>query len=106
MKIEIQELLQAVENINTDLYKQLGDDTGYILWVTLEPTVGYQCIEWMGDTIWHSEDDPREWIEEVREEHENGSGNWRIVLAHYEDMEPYLRKQIVTLVNKLQLKQL
>jgi len=94
-------ILDAVQNINTDLYKQLGDDTAYVLSITLEPTAGYQCIEWMGDTIWHSEDDDREWIEESREEHSDGSGNWEIVLAHYEPMEPYLQKQMRALLEKL-----
>ena len=51
MNIEIQELLQAVQNINADLYKQLGDNTTYVLSVILEPTAGYQCCEWMGDNI-------------------------------------------------------
>ena len=48
-------ILDAVQNINTDLYKQLGDDTVYVLSITLEPAAGYQCIEWMGGTIWHSQ---------------------------------------------------
>jgi len=93
--IEIQELLQAVENINTHLYKQLGDDTAYILWVTLEPTAGYQCIEWMGDTIWHSEDDSREYIDDYDE-----------FKGDYEELEPYLRKQIMTVISKFQQIQL
>ena len=88
-------ILDAVQNINADLYKQLGDDTVYVLSITLEPTARYQCCEWMGDTIWHSEDDSREYIDAYDE-----------FKGDYEELEPYLRKQIVTLLNKLQLKQL
>lgn len=95
MNIEIQELLQAVENINTDLYKQLGDDTAYILWVTLEPAAGYQCIEWMGDTIWHSEDDNREYIEDYDE-----------FKGDYEPIEPFLRKKVMEVVNEMKKIQL
>jgi len=88
-------LLDAVQNINTDLYKQLGDDTAYVLSITLEPGAGYQCIEWMGVTIWHSEDDSREWIEEYDQ-----------FKGDYEPLEPYLREQIMILLSKLQKIQL
>jgi hypothetical protein len=53
MTEEYSTVLDAVQNINADLYKQLGDDTIYVLSIILEPTTGYQCCEWMGITIWH-----------------------------------------------------
>ena len=88
-------ILDAVQNINADLYKQLGDDTTYVLSVILEPTAGYQYCEWMGDTIWHSEDDNREYIDAYDE-----------FKGDNEELEPYLRKQIMTLLSKLQQIQL
>jgi hypothetical protein len=84
----IQEVLEAVANINEQLYEDRGPE-GNVLGVTIEPFTGIVIVEW-GEygvgRIWCSEDDDREYIEET---------------DSYEPMEQYLRNTINKLVQEL-----
>ena len=95
MKAETQEILDAVDIINYEL----PENCAYYLEYT--DNTWAQYIKFADHIIWSSEDEEREWIEESKEEHEDGSGRWRIIPAHYEDMEPFLRKKINELISNL-----
>ena len=102
-KTELQELLDAVEMITDDLYKQ-QIDWEQLFMPTLEVVFGNAYIKFAGVVIWTEEGDDREWIEEKRIT--NDGDNVETIEAHYEDMEPYLRKKVMSLldsVKKIQL---
>lgn len=104
-KLEIEELIDAVENINKNLSRQLQKSDGdiYTGWsyVTIKILRDSYRVGIAGVNIWFSDNDEREWIEKVREEHKNGSGNWRMIPGHYELIEPYLRKKINKITAKI-----
>lgn len=102
-KQEIDEVIQSVDNINKQLYEQLGPDTTAL--VTYTYTTYAQWVEWNGIHVWDSENECRKWIEEDTEDHPDGE-RYRFIPAHYEDMEPYLKKkimEIITEVSKIKL---
>lgn len=101
----IQEVTEAVSNINEQLYGQLGPDTSKLLYVIIEPHVGIVSVELGEYQIWHSQDDDREWIEEVSEYNADNVQVYHVP-AHYESLEPYLRKKIMKMVGILQTIQL
>lgn len=98
MSTEIQEIIDAVDNINALLYDQLGPETTAVLTYTYSTYA--QWIEWNGEQIWSSEDDEREW------EEKDYAANGKCIEAGYEPMEPFLRKkvnQVIAEVKKIKL---
>jgi len=87
MTEELKEVIEAVENINQQLFDQIGQDQIGPLTITTEPLSGYQVVEWLGEALWNSEDEGREYIED----HDEFKGDW-------EPLEPYLRKKIMELI--------
>lgn len=93
-KDELTELLQAIDNINYQLMKLLGDNNTIVL------EYGYvtytEIVKFLDTVIWHHDDDMREWIEESGCAADNN-----IIYAHYEPIEPYLRKKVNELVTSI-----
>ena len=87
------ELTNAIDNINSKLYEQLGPDTTVLLDYTYVSSA--EGVILMDRCIWSSEDDNREYIDAYDE-----------FKGDYEPFEPYIRKQIMSLINKLQKIQL
>lgn len=96
---EILEIIQAVDNINDSLDKQLGDMNN-IRVEYIHRGYSVSSILFMHQLIWNDADDGREWIEEIIEDHPDGE-RYRVVPAHHEPMEPYLRKRIMEVLKSL-----
>jgi hypothetical protein len=104
-KQETIELIQAVENINNQLQEQLySEKYGMEPWVYLEiqTNVERTVVMFLGEYIWTSIHDQREWIEAGPSiQHESGICTDDITAGHYEPIEQYLRKEINKLVKSL-----
>lgn len=100
MNIEtIIEAVEAAKNISATLEEQLynekyGMDPWIYLEVQTDPTNG-TTVKFLGEYIWYSEDDKREW------EERDYAANGKCIEAGYEPLEPYLRKKMNELVIKL-----
>jgi len=97
---EITELIEAVDNINLKLVKQLREI--YQGADTLEFR-SHGCmnnsLHYMGRIIWDDGDlDDREWIEDTTKV-ENGIAS--TVKAHYELWEHYLTKKMTEIINQV-----
>ena len=81
-------LMDAIDNINSQIYEQLGPDST----IQLEYTYGTvaEGVILMDRCIWSSEDDDREYIED----HDEFKGD-------YEPIEPFLRKKVMEVVNEM-----
>jgi hypothetical protein len=83
------ETLQDIEDIvwliNNDLYNKIKDDDLYSL-ASLHSDGGTRLVKFLGVRIWDSEDDLREW-DDIKDD--------------YEPLEPYLRKEMNKVLDKL-----
>lgn len=91
-KEEINEVLQAVENITDELYdKQVNWNQLYL--PEFSRQWGISMVSFMGIGVWRDDEDDREWVEgEMIGPNEYANGQ-------YEDIEPYLRKKINEIVS-------
>ncbi len=97
---QLKEVIEAVHSINMDIAEQ----SEYQSDIGLELCYAGHAygVKFMDTWIWDTENiDEREWVEETKEEHPDGSGKWRMSPAHYEPMEPYLRKKVTELIEKV-----
>lgn len=99
------EVITAIDNINADLYNQCKytdkrgkEDIDPWIWMELQYGVGgVMVVEFLGEYLWNSENEERTWIEK------SGSvGTDDLVYAHYESIEPFLRRRANELIVKLQ----
>ena len=82
------EFLEAVNDLNQELYEKFGDDYHYERQFNYT-TNGYCDIINFGEImIWNSEMDEREWIEEKND---------------YEPFKPFIRRMYNQEIEKLQL---
>ena len=97
MTEELKEVIEACEKINEELNEQIGEEVVAPLSIEIEPLSYCRCkwIKWLGITIWCSEDEDREWIEETE------PGKPTSIPAHYEPIEPYIRRKINELISSL-----
>jgi hypothetical protein len=94
-----QEILDAVDAINETLTEQLFTEPyGMYLWIWVEAQMSNvgTVVMFLGECMYNSENDEREYIED-----DNSGPDQYTVPGHYEDMEPYLRKQMRALLEKL-----
>jgi len=83
MKTEkLQEVLNAVHNINESLYEILGDNTTDLVYVIIEPYNEVIQIKLWDTTLWYSDEDDREWMD----------------TGDYEPVEPFLRRKINNMI--------
>lgn len=94
-KEQLQEAIEAVSNINKSLYEQLGPDNTKLLYVIVEPYIGYVAVEIGEYQLWNSEEDDREW------EERDYAANGKCIEAGYESLEPYLRRKVNELIESL-----
>lgn len=104
---EIIEVIESVQNINDSMYQ------GHEHYDSIVPLIvitdgNHVQISWNDVMLWNSEEDEREWIEEIREDkvNEDLSRTFTSRPAHYEPLEEYLRKQvnkIVETISKIKL---
>jgi len=79
-------LIDIVEKINDEIVQQQWDEKSpdrYIPQVDVCTTGNMTWIKWLDLTIWNSEDDEREWVNDDERE----------------PIEPFLRKKIMEAVN-------
>lgn len=104
-KQEIDEVIQAVDNINNQLEEQLYSERyGQDPWVYVEVRVGSAdtVVMFLGECLYNSENEERQWVEDGPSIlHDSGVCTDDLVPAHYEPIEGYLRKQIMSLLEKL-----
>jgi hypothetical protein len=86
MSETLQDIEDIVGFINADLYENIGDD-GLEFLVGVCSCSYIRYIKFLGVQIWNSEDDYREWDESIQD---------------HEPLEPYLRKEINKVLDKLQ----
>jgi len=76
MSYSIKETVDAIDNINGDLFEKTDNES---IIVELKTTGCVTIIEFCGISIWSSEDDDRQYIDQIDE---------------YEPIEPFLRKKV------------
>ncbi len=83
------EALEAVENINQEIYEDLWEKYGETFPILELQTDGYAiAITFMGDyQLWCSENDEREYFDEDKDE--------------YEPLEKYLRRKVQELIDQI-----
>ncbi len=103
MKELLNEVIEAVSNINEQLYEQRGPEAN-VLAIVIEPFVEIIIVEW-GEygisRLWCSDGDDREWIEAESIPYPPPTRGFKVVPAHYEPLEPFLRKKIMELINQI-----
>ena len=97
---ELQEVIDAVSNINEELYEKLGPENTKLLYIIIEPYTMITSIEIGEYQLWRSDEDNREWMEQEKI-WEHGGQRFQINPAGYEPIEPYLRKKINELIDQL-----
>lgn len=80
------EALHIVEDLNQEIFDKYGETFSQIFTFTVVAIGFYTSINFLGQVIWNSEEDDREWIEESND---------------YEPFEPYLRKKINELIQQI-----
>ena len=87
MSEQVASMIDTVERINNFLYEKLTENfyLEYPFFVSYSSSGYAEAIEFLGISIWDSENDERE-------ELPNGK---------YEDLEPYLRKKIDFIITNL-----
>lgn len=103
-KEEIIEAMEAIDNINADLFDQSisknrqGHDKidPFILMELIYGIAGEAVIEFLGECIWSTQDDEREWLEL------DYDVTGKCIKADHEPLEPYLRRSANELIVKLQ----
>ena len=80
------ETIEAVERINEEIFEQIGDDHGFCPLEGLYfRTDGFgELVEFLGERIWCSEDDERNYDEEKDD---------------FEPIEDFLRRTIMGMIN-------
>lgn len=107
MNQELIDCVYAVNRINENLQEQLGiytsngeEFTDMDPWIWAEVQIsneGY-CVMFLGECIHNSENDERKWKEAIMW---GPAGYEKLIPAHHEPIEPYMRKRINELISKL-----
>lgn len=80
------EVLSIVEELNQEIFDKYGEDASQLLQFTVVSTGFYTSINFLGQVIWSSEEDDREWIEEEND---------------YELLDPFIRKKVNELTTQI-----
>lgn len=90
---ELTKLINAVDQINGQLLEQYPDGE-YVL--QIKYMSGYMVyIEWLGNIVWHTDDDTREWIEDAKKD---AIGK---PIGDYESWEPYLKREMQKVIEQI-----
>jgi len=87
----IKEIIDIIEKLNAEIYEKVGEDLfNEFPYINLSlVTDGYaECVDFLGMTLWNSDNDEREYV---------GEG----VFEDYEPLEGFIRKQVDVLINGL-----
>lgn len=78
-----EKLIALVDDLNTELYEQHGEEVRLFTYVT---TGYYQLIQFQSENLWNSENDSREYVEDTDE---------------YETMDEFLRREFNKLTTSI-----
>jgi len=90
-KKELEQVVQAVDNINADIEKCYPGGTNNVVLQYIDQTNG-QCVAFLDDELWSSVNEQREYID--------------FPVNDWEPIEPYLRKKInemIAEINKIKV---
>jgi len=79
MNKELEQVVEACDNIDADIWECIGQEDEYPQFEITMTTMCGLYVKFLGESIWYSDADMREWIEDEDD---------------YEPIEPYLRKKI------------
>lgn len=101
---QLKECIEAVSNINEQLQEQLySEKYGMDPWIYMETQIGpdEHVVKFLGECIYNTNDDPRKWIEESSVPFPPPMRGFKVIPAHYEPIEQYMRTKAMELLGKL-----